>query len=365
MAKTINIETKTFVRFWLVIAGMGLVLWLIDKAGTGLMIVAIAAFCALALRPLAKKLDRLDGKRSRSSASSVVAVILVVVGIALVVGLVGPVVVKETSDFLREAPERFHGILETVNINDFGKMLGIADLEGQLLAAARNFSSGIIENFSTFAFDSVGAIINFITGAVLVVVLTVLFMLQGPDLLEKFWKRMSGRSRGATRVWRGITTKMADVVAKYVSGQMLVALLDGTVVTLAVLLLAIVFPNVEPGLAIPMGLMAMVLYLIPMFGPVITTTITSILLLFNSWPAAIIFLVFYVIYMQIESNVISPKIQGKGLDLPPLVILVAIVIGMYAFGLIGTLVAIPIAGCVKVLISEYPKLKAVQEKTES
>ena len=359
MSKTINIETKTFVRFWLVIVGLGLLFALCMQAREGLTLVAIAAFCALALRPLAKKIDSLDKKKSRRSASSVAAVVAVVVVVAVVIGLVGPVVVSETSEFLKDAPDQMHQFLDSVNVNEIGRTLGIADLEGQLLAAVRNFSSTLIGNFSSLAFDGIGAIISFITGVILVVVMTVLFMLQGPDLLDKFWEKMSTRrnATGATLAWQRVMVRMADVIAKYVSGQMLVALLDGTVVTLTVLLLAAIFPDVEPSLAIPMGLLGVIMYMIPMFGPVLTCGVTSLMLLFNSWPAALIFLVFYVLYLQIESNVISPKIQGKGLDLPPLVILVSIVIGMYAFGLLGTLIAIPVAGCVKVLIDEYPRLR--------
>ena len=73
-------------------------------------------------------------------------------------------------------------------------------------------------------------------------------------------------------------------------------------------------------------------------------------------------LVFYIIYAQIENNIISPKVQGKGLSLPPLLILVAVTIGIYSFGLIGCIVAIPIAGCIKVFVEEYPALKGSKEE---
>ena len=64
-----------------------------------------------------------------------------------------------------------------------------------------------------------------------------------------------------------------------------------------------------------------------------------------------------IVYAQIENNVIAPKIQGNALNLQPVVILSAIVIGMYMFGLLGAIIAIPIAGCIRVLIDEYPNIK--------
>ena len=64
---------------------------------------------------------------------------------------------------------------------------------------------------------------------------------------------------------------------------------------------------------------------------------------------------------QIEKNIIAPRVQGKGLGLPPVIILISIIIGMYAFGLIGCLIAIPIAGCIKVIIDEYAAIKKVMD----
>ena len=68
---------------------------------------------------------------------------------------------------------------------------------------------------------------------------------------------------------------------------------------------------------------------------------------------------FYIVYAQIENNVIAPKIQGAALNLPIVIILSAITVGTYMLGLVGAIIAIPIAGCVKVWLEEYPKLKAI------
>ena len=96
-----------------------------------------------------------------------------------------------------------------------------------------------------------------------------------------------------------------------------------------------------------------------MFGPVIACIINTVLLFVNSPWAAFSFFLFYLIYQQIENNIIAPRVQGKGLGLPPVIILISIIIGMYAFGLIGCLIAIPIAGCIKVIIDEYAAIKKV------
>ena len=362
MSQRIEVDTKTFVRFWLVILGFGLLALFIWKAMAGLLIVAIAIFLAVALRPLAKKIDNIDKHKDRSSISSVLAVVIVVVGIALVIALVGPVVVSETARFVGQAPELFADHLGGNTIQEFGEAIGIENLGEQVVSAVRDFSNSFINNFSNLAMTSVGAIANFLTSSILVIVLTILFMLQGPALMENLWSILAGKDKTAkpAKVMRRVVERMADVVAKYVSGQLLVAIIDGVVVATAVLVLSLIF-NFSMGLAVPMGLIAMILYLIPMFGPIITCVLVSLLVFFNSTWAALAFAIFYIIYAQIANNVISPKIQGKEMNLPPLVILVAITIGMYTFGLIGTIIAIPIAGCVKVLIEEYPNIKAMND----
>ena len=73
-----------------------------------------------------------------------------------------------------------------------------------------------------------------------------------------------------------------------------------------------------------------------------------------------IFLIFYIIYQQFENNMIAPKIQSNGMELPSLIILISITIGMYIFGLLGAIISIPVAGIIKVLYDEYPNIRALK-----
>jgi predicted PurR-regulated permease PerM len=356
MSKTIDVDTRTFVRFWVVILGLGLLGLFIWKAMPGLLIVLTSIFLAVALHPLAKKIDSIDKKKERRNLSSIMAVIVVVVSILAIIGLVGPVIVNETSKFLGSVPEQANTLLQNGEIDRFGASIGIPDLKQQIITGVKDASQNFISNLSGFTINSISAIGNVFTAAILIVVLTILFMLQGPEVMDKLWGSLASRDKAASKAWRRVIDRCAEVVAKYVSGQLIVAILDGTIVAISVLVLSILF-GLNANLAIPMGLIAAFFYLIPMFGPIITAILVTLLLLPNSVWAALAFLVFYIIYAQIENNLVSPKIQGKGLNLPPLLILVAVTIGIYTFGLIGCVVAIPVAGCIKVFIEEYPNLK--------
>ena len=361
MSRAIDVDTRTFVRFWLVIIGLGLFGLFIMQAMPGLLIVLTSIFFAVALRPLAKKIDGIDKKKERRSLSSITAVVLVVISILAVIGLVGPVIINETSRFLGTVPEQVNKLLESDEINNFGSAIGIPDLKNQIMTNVKETSQNFIGSLSSFTIDSISTIGSILTATVLIVVLTILFMLQGPEVMDKLWGSLANKDKKTSAAWRRVIDRCAEVISKYVSGQLIVAILDGTIVATSVLVISLLF-GINANLAIPMGLIAAFFYLIPLFGPIITAILVTLLLIPNSLWAGLSFLVFYVIYAQIENNLISPKIQGRGLNLPPLLILVAVTIGIYSFGLIGCVIAIPIAGCIKVFVEEYPSLKNPTEE---
>lgn len=357
MARTIDVDTSTFVRFWLVILGFVLAALFIWKALPALIIIGIAIFLTIAIQPLAERINRLmRGKRPVLSA--VLGYVIVIGVLGLIVAVVGPMVVEQTVQFVQQLPTTFETTLGGWDgINHFGQGLGIDNLQGEIATALQTFSSNFVANLSGLLVSGVGAVAQLMTGVILVLVLTLLFTLEGPAIVKGFWKMLGGKRRGATvRAYQEVVERMVGVVRIYIGRQVMVAVLDGLVVTVAVLLLSL-FCGFSGGLAFPLGLIAMTFYLIPMFGPIISCILNSLLLLLNSPVAAVVFLIFYIIYAQIENNLIAPKLQGNALKLPAAVILIAITIGMYMFGLVGAIVAIPIAGCIKVAIEEWPDLR--------
>lgn len=361
MSRSIDVDTKTFLRFWLVMAALAIIALFVMRAKTGLIIVGLAIFFAIAIKPLANKIDSIDKRKKRQGLSAGLAVGGVVLLIGLILGTVGPVIINETSRFVAQAPEQIQSSIGGWDgINTIGRSFGIDDAQTQIMSMLKDFSSSFVTNFSSAIVSSVSTIANVITAAVLVIVLTILFLTQGPALLGRLWGRLLLRDDGSAVVVKRISEKIAGVISGYMTRQVFVAVLDGVVAGVAVFILSLLF-GFSSGLAFPMAMIAMIFYLIPMFGPIISCVLISLMLFFSSPVAAAVFLVFYIVYEQIENNVISPKIQGNSMNLPSLVILVAITIGMYMFGLLGAIISIPIAGCIKVLIDEYPNLKKLHE----
>ncbi|MBQ3413326.1 AI-2E family transporter [Candidatus Saccharibacteria bacterium] len=366
-SKLIETDLKTFIKFWLVPIAIVAVIFILYKALTGLIIIGISLFLALALKPLVRKVNgfftrHFGTEKKHSTASAVMAYMIVVLVIGGIVATVGPVVVNETSKFIQNAPEMFQenfGGWE--GINSFGRQIGIDNLQAEIINAMNSLSSNLLGNLGSDVVASVSGIADVVMKIVLVLVLTLLFLLEGPMLMETFWKSISAgeENKKPVKVAKQVVSKMANVISTYVSRQITVAALDGIVSGLIVFLLSL-FTGISTSLAIPMGMITMTFYMIPMFGQFIGGTLVTLILLFSSLPAGLIFAVIYIVYAQVENNVIAPKIQGNALKLPAVAILCAIVIGMYMFGLLGAIIAIPIAGCIRVLADEYPNIKAAR-----
>lgn len=367
MSRKIETDLKTFVKFWLVPLGIVAILFVLYKALTGLIIIGISIFLALALRPLVNKVDNFFTKhfgkdKKHQNLSAVLAYLIVILVVGAILAIVGPVVINETARFIQNFPETFENTFGGWDgINNLGKAIGIQDLHAEIENALTSLSNNLLGILGNNLVSSVGGIANMIMKTVLVLVITLLLLLEGPGMVRGFWKGIEDEeNKGIIAVAKRMTSKMANVVSTYVSRQVIVAMLDGVASGLIVFCLSL-FLDISTSLAIPMGMITMLFYLIPMFGQFIGGTLVTIILLVSNPIAALVFAIVYIVYAQIENNIISPKIQGDALNLQPVVILCAITIGMYMFGLLGAIIAIPIAGCIRVLVEEYPNIRKPRE----
>ncbi|MBR2741624.1 AI-2E family transporter [Candidatus Saccharibacteria bacterium] len=366
MSKQIETDMKTFTKFWLVPLIIAFLLFFLYKAAAGLIIVGISIFLALALKPLVHKVNHFFTKcfgndKKHRSLSAVLAYFIVVIVIGGIIAIVGPVVVNETAKFIQNFPQTFERTFGGWDgVNSFGQSIGVQDLHAEIENALKGVSENLMGVLGNNLMSSVSGIADIVMKAALVLVLTLLFLMEGPDMMESIWKSLgSGEDKKSVGVTKRIVSRMANVVSTYVSRQVLVAVIDGCATMLIVFVLSLIF-GFSSSLAIPMGLITTLFYLIPMFGQFIGGTLVTLLLIPSSLWGGLIFAVIYISYSQIENNLIAPKIQGNALNLRPVVILCAVTIGVYMFGLLGAIIAIPIAGCIRVLIEEYPNIKSAR-----
>lgn len=351
MRTKIDIDTRTFVRFWLVIFGIVLVAALLWRAQLGLIILGVSFFLALALnRPVSAIARKLPGK-SRVGATAI-AYVAVITIIAAIIVLVVPPIVQQTAKLAQTIPaaiesasgpmQGFRGFIDQYNLQSQLDS-ALASIQTSAQQWAGNVGQGVI--------NGIGSFFSFIAALILVLVLTFLMLIEGPEWMKRIWRLYNDEKK--MQKHRRVATRMYNVVSGYVTGQLTVSAIGATSAGLIVFILSFIFPTIDPALAMPTAAITFLLSLIPMFGATIGGVIITLLLAFNSIPAAIVYAVFFVVYQQVENNFISPHIQAKRINLSALMVLGAVTVGLYMFGVVGGIIAIPIAGSIRVLIEEF------------
>ena len=361
MKVRIEIDTKTFVRFWLVVIGFGLAGLMIYASREALMIIGTALFLALALNyPVKKIAGWLPGK-SRLGGTALAFTSLIVFLIAMVWFVVPPIV-QQSAKFAATIPalvdqanEQWHGV---------GRFIDENGLREQVDTAAENVkqqAAGIATKVGTNILSSFGSLASFIASLFLVIVLAFLMLLEGPEWMRRIWGLYNDQEKMIHH--RRLADKVYNVVTGYINGQLTVSGIGSLVAGLFVFGMRFFVAEIDANLAMPTILLTFVLSLIPMFGATLAGGLVTLLLALNSITAAIVYLVFFIIYQQIENNFISPAIQAKKVELSALAVLVAVTVGLYVSGLVGVVVAIPVAGTIKVFLEDYLE-RAKHERVE-
>jgi len=351
MKTRIDIDTQTFVRFWLVVIGFVAAIYALHLGSNALIILGVSLFLALALNsPVSRIAKRLPG-RSRVAATAI-AYVAVVLILSAVVFVVIPPIIQQTAQFIQNIPTVVDNIIsQSRGLQDLIAQYNLQPQVNAALESIQSSASGWAGNAGQNLVAGIGSFFSFVTASILVLVLTFLMLVEGPAWMKRLWNLYTDRQR--MHLHQRIATRIYNVFNGYVTGQLTVSAIGATFAGLVVFILSLIFPDLPSNLAFPTAAIAFVLSLIPMFGAMIGGIIVTALLAFNNIPAAIIYAIYFVIYQQIENNFISPQIQAKKIELSALAVLAAVTIGLYMFGVVGGIIAIPIAGSIRVLLDEY------------
>ena len=363
MKVKIDIDTKTFVRFGLVALGFLVSLLVIYKTRVALTTIGVAMFFALALNPPVSRIARRMPGNSRVGATALAYVIV----IGLLAGFaftVVPPVIEQSSKFAETVPSLIDQVTEQrVVFDTFVHRYGLEDEVNNAINNAKDQASSVASNLGNLLVGGVGALFSGAATVLIVLVLTFLMLVEGPAWQSRVWGLYDDPER--LKSHKALVHRMYRVVTGFVNGQMLVAFIAATCSLATLLILSAVFP-LPANLALPLSALIFVTGLVPMIGATIGAIIVTLVLMLNDFGAAVTFLVYFIVYQQIENNFIAPTIQSKTVELSALTVLSAILIGVTLFGLLGGLISIPIAGCIRVLVLHYlERNKHIREKKES
>jgi predicted PurR-regulated permease PerM len=339
-------------RTILVVAGVllaiGVAIWVVLLAHRVLIWILISAFLALALDPAVRFFQR-RGVSHRGSAAGIVYVIALVV-ITAMGALFIPSLVSQVEDLTKAVPGYVQdltrgrgpfGFLET----KYHVVERVRDAIGGSTGGGGggDAASKLAPQSAATALALGRTVLTGVAAAVTIAFMTFFMLLEGPAWMERFFGLLPENSQPR---WRAVGSDIAKTVSGYVTGNLLISLVAGVSSAIVLTLLGVPF-------SLALGLLVAILDLIPLAGATIGAVICVLVTLTVSTQAALIALVFFVVYQQLENHLLQPVIYGRTVELSPLAVLIAVLIGAELAGIVGALGAIPVAGAIQIVLVDW------------
>lgn len=338
------------VRTILAIFGLAIAVWtllhLVSVARHVLVWVAISVFLALAINPLVELLQK-RGLRRRGVATSA-AFTLVLLAVVAVGALFIPTLVDNVNKFVDAVPGYVDDLTK-------GKgRLGFLETKYHVVEKVReqieNGGAKRLLGLSGAAVSITKGVVNIVVGTITIVFLTFFMLLEGPRWVERFYGLLSQESQPR---WRAVGHDIYRQVGGYVTGNLVISLIAGTLTTFVLLILGVPY-------AVALGLIVALLDLIPLAGATIAAIIIGTVAFLHTILAGIVVVAFFLVYQQVENHVLQPLVYRRTVSLSPLLILISVLVGAEVAGVLGALAAIPVAGSIQVLLIDF--LRARRER---
>lgn len=302
------------------------------------VLILIALFLATGLNPAVEALRKRN--MSRSAAVSVIfsSVILFVIFFALVVV---PPVVNQGTHLIENAPQLLQDLMKNETINKLNTQFGLIDTLQLKLKSITSDGTLLISTFGGVIGVGKSVLSGFFT-AVTILVLTLYFITSLPQAVDLGLSLVPASRRD--RVGR-LTNAVIARVGAFVGSQILIAAMAAVFVTILAVILGMPSP-------IAIGMIVLVAALIPLIGHFLGCGIVTLIALTQSVWVGVIAFTAYVVYVQIENYVVTPRIMKRTLSVPGAVTIIAALIGSSLLGLVGGLLAVPVAASIILILDE-------------
>jgi predicted PurR-regulated permease PerM len=270
----------------------------------------------------------------RRGLPSILATLLTLLAIVVILGLLGWLIVWAVRDqwdeLYTQAQAGFDDLLAWLQTLPFD-FLQPEQLD-EWVATLTDFVTSA--QFGSGALAGVGAVANFVTGFVLMVTILFFFLKDGPQMWEFLLRPFRGENYVRAR---RIGDKTTTVLGSYVRGTATVAAVDAIGILIGLLILQV-------PLAIPLAVLVFLLAFIPIVGATVAGILAALVaLVANGWVNALFVVGVVVLVNQLEGNFLQPFLMGRSMKLHAFVILVALTVGAVLGGIVGAVLAVPIA----------------------
>jgi predicted PurR-regulated permease PerM len=333
-----------------------LLVLVVTRAFDAVLLIFFAIILAEAIRPLVMRLERRRVPRPVGA----LLIYLVVVALLFAIGwlLFTPLVaqinefIKNLPAYLAEARQWAQDVQQALADNDPLTAL-IDGLAAQLTVSLQAALPSLLRFPLTLLSGAFGALIS-----VVIVITMSIFWLMSAGKLREFALSFIPEPRRASG--GALFTELGHTLGGWVRGTLVAMLLIGSLTWLGMALLGMPY-------ALLLGILAGLTELIPYLGPWISGTVAVIVALVAVDPTkALQVVVVFVIIQEVESNLVEPLVMSWAVNVDPLLVLIAIIVGAEALGVIGAIIAVPVAGMLQVITQRLvaPAIRRATTATE-
>jgi predicted PurR-regulated permease PerM len=339
------VSWRLVVKVVLVTAATLVGLYLVYQVRSVIGLLLIAAFFALAVAPAVNWLDKRRVPR-------VAAVLLVYLSIAASIFGIGLLLVPPVVSGVNKISADLPSNISDLRKNDtFRKYDDRYHITPKLQQQIDQLPSKLGTAASTLQDVTVGVFSSFLK-LFAILVITFFFLMEGGRMLGFFYAQMP---KERERRLRKIATDVSGAISGYVFGNFVISVLAGLMTYATLSILNIPF-------AVPLAFLYAFLDLVPLVGATIGGILVGIVVAFFNFPTdVIIWAVVTIVYQQIENYLVQPYVYGKAVRVHPLIVIVAILIGASLLGILGALVAIPIAAAVQSIVLDWWQFRQEQQ----
>ena len=337
--KTGTVPVRTILATIGLVLATAVALLLLYKIQHVLVWLVVALFFTVALYPVTAWVERKIARGHRTVATILVFLVLVLVLAGLVTAFAVPLATQGAS-FATQLPQLITDARS--GRGTVGRLLE----RTHALAWVQSHQSqiaGYASGLTGSASGVLSGVATGIAGVVTVFVLSILMVLEGPKVVSGVLNLIEDDDSRA-RV-RAVAADCAKSITGYISGNLLISIICGGLTYATLKIMGVPFAGL---IALFVGLAD----LIPLIGATIGAIAALIAAAVHSIPALIVVAIFVVLYQQLENHVLQPVILSRTVKLNPLAVLVAILVGVELAGILGALLAIPVAGIVQVVIRD-------------
>jgi predicted PurR-regulated permease PerM len=340
---------RSVVRIVLIVVCVAICLYLLFLLRRPITWLLVSIFLAVAL---SGPVNYLDARMRRGLAITLVYLGLLLIPI-LLIALIVPPLITEADNFANDVPRYARDVTNFVQDNEQLRSINEDyDITSKLEEEAGKLPDRLGGAAGTLRDVGFG-IVNSLFALITILVLTAFLLSNGRRWTDA---AIAARPAEERQRLRRSLDHMSQAVAGYVAGALTIALIAGIATFIVLSILGVPF-------AAPLAVVAGLFSLLPLIGATIAAVLIGVVTVFEDFPTVtIIWAIWAIVYQQFENHVIQPQIQKRTVHVHPFITIVAVLFGATLLGVLGALVAIPVAASIQILLREYVDLRTMSLK---